>query len=605
VGAALSFRGGVQDRIVRLWGDRTAPFVEALVLARREHLAPEVRDAFALSGTAHLLAISGFHVGVVAALFLGLLRVAGVRPRRAGAAAALGCWFYVLGIGAPDAAVRAAVLLTLLSAAGLRGRPVVGVGALGAALLILLAVDPGSLASIGFQLSFAGTGGLLLLRRPVAELLSEVWRRVAGRDPPRRRDPGIGATLVRGGTDGIAAGVAATLPTLPLLAWHFDRFSLLGIPATLLLAPVVSAAIPGVAFSLLASLLAFPLGVFLAGGTGLLLAGVERLVLTLASLPGASLWVSRGVLIAAACGGGLAHLVVRRGWPQRVGPAVRQGTALGCATALALLVPVVPIGRSLEVHSIDVGQGDAIALRFPSGRWILVDAGPRSVGFDAGERRVVPYLKRWGARRLEAIVLTHPHLDHIGGTTAVMRNLDVRGIVDPARPYGSSPYLEILEEVGEREISWWPASRGTRFLLDDAVVTVLHPTSRDVGEADPDDPNDVSVVLLVRWREATLLLTGDAPAEVERALLDGMPPLALLKLGHHGSRTSTALELLEAASPAMAVVSVGEGNSFGHPHGEVTGWLEERGIRLLRTDRDGDVRIRLEADGSIHVRTSR
>ena len=167
-GWALEFRGKVEARILDLWGERLAPAAEALVLARRDRLDPDLRDAFARSGTAHLPAISGFHVGVFTALLVGALRVVGLSRLRAEAGAVAGCWVYVLGIGVPNAAVRAGVILTLLLGARLRGRPVMSVGAVGSALLLLLLAEPGWLGSIGFQLSFAGTTGLVLLRLSVA-----------------------------------------------------------------------------------------------------------------------------------------------------------------------------------------------------------------------------------------------------------------------------------------------------------------------------------------------------------------------------------------------------------------------------------------------------
>ena len=286
-GWILGFRGKVQQRIFDPWGEDLAPAGEALVLARREHLDPDLREAFALSGTAHLLAISGFHVGMIAALLVGTLRLVGFRGLRVQVGAVLGCWVYVLGIGAPHAAVRAGVLLSLFLGARLRGLPVMGTGALGAALLILLAVQPAWLGSVGFQLSFADTGGLVLLRGSVATGLGFLWRRLTGRDLPRRRSGDLGARMLRGSADGAIAGVAATLATLPLIAWHFDRISLIGIPATLLVAPVAAMSIPGIGSSLLLSLLPSGLGAFAAGGTGLLLAAVARFVLWISTFPGA------------------------------------------------------------------------------------------------------------------------------------------------------------------------------------------------------------------------------------------------------------------------------------------------------------------------------
>lgn len=599
-GFVLSLRGRVQDRIFALWGEEEGPVVEALVLARREHLDPDLREAFALSGTAHLLAISGFHVGVVAGLLLGLFRIFGARRRPSEVGAVLGCWAYVLGIGGPDAAVRAALILSLLAAARLRGRPVVASGALGTALLLLLAVDPRWMGSIGFQLSFAGTGGLVLLREPVARGFDRIWLRWIGTPLPTARARSPGMRLVRGGADGIAAGIAATLPTLPLVAWHFDRISLLGILATVVIAPVVATAIPGIGASLLLSLLPGGAGEFLAGGTGLLLQGVARFVLWVSSLPGASFWVARDDLIAALGSGVVVHFLLRWiGSAGRIGATVRHIAATTAGVAIVLLLPVLPLRGALELHMIDVGQGDAVALRFPSGRWALVDTGPRSFSFDAGVRRVLPYLRRQGARDLEAIVLTHPHLDHIGGAPALISEMNVRGVLDPSWATGSSDYLAVLQAARSSGASWWPALDGQSFEVDGVRVRVLHP---DPGTVDRDrlsDENDLSVVLLLEWGEAAVLLTGDAPAGVEGRILDEVPHLTVLKVGHHGSRTSTSRELLERARPSVALIPVGDGNQFEHPHSEVVRRLRNAGTDIYRTDRDGDIQLTIRSNGTV------
>lgn len=605
-GRLLFLRGRIQETIAELWDDR-APMVEALVLARREHLDPELREAFALSGTAHLLAISGFHVGVVAGLLLGALRITGMGRRQATLGAVAGCWMYVLGIGAPHAAVRAALLLTLLAAARIRGRPVVPAGALASALLLLLVVDPGNLRSVGFQLSFAGTGGLVFLRGPLGSLVDRGWMRWRGERLVRgRKIRGMGQGLLKGGADGLIAGTAATLPTLPLLAWHFDRISLVGIPATLVVAPVVAMIIPGIGATLALAGPAAPLASFLSGGVDLLLLGVDRAVRWSAERPGASIWVSRPALLVSGGVGALVVLLLRWTLVGRVAPPVRYAAAAGLAAASVLLLPVLPGSDTLEVHLIDVGQGDALAVRFPSNRWILVDAGPRSDVFDAGSRRVVPYLRRRGVRRIEALVLTHPHLDHIGGAPAVLRDVSVVGVLDPSRPVPSTPWREVLEEGRRLGVSWWRAEEGLRLQLDDVVVEILHPDRATAGDPGLSDWNDLSVVVLVRRERGSALLTGDAYHWIEERVLPRLPArLSLLKVGHHGSRTSTGQALLDASEPAKAIIPVGSANRYGHPHPEVSQRLEARGTRTYRTDRDGDLRVRIERSGLVRVRTAR
>lgn len=608
-GRFLAIRGGLQERMAAVWGDR-APMVEALVLARREHLDPELRESFALSGTVHLLAISGFHVGVVAGLVLGLLRLLGTGRRWASAGAALGCWIYVLGIGAPHAAARAALLLTLLAAARIRGRPVVPAGALASAFLLLLLVDPLKLGAVGFQLSFAGTGGLVFLREPLFRLVDAGalrWRGrpLAGRG--RRRGPGEG--LLRGGADGLVAGAAATLPTLPLLAWHFDRISLVGIPATLVAAPLVTAVIPGIGASLFLSWLPLPPGpdTFLAGAVAVLLVGLEAVARQASELPGASVWVSRRALLAAILTGVGVVAVVRLRYTGRIGAGVRRWVGTATALSAVMILPLLPGpgADALELHVIDVGQGDALALRLPSGRWVVVDAGPRHPRFDAGARRVVPYLRRYGARRVEALILSHPHLDHVGGAAAVLEGFPVGGILDPSRPVPLGAWLDVLRLGRERGISWWPARVGRQASLDGVHFQLLHPDGATVAGEEVTDWNELSIVLLVRFGTGAVLLTGDAGREVEERILEGLPRLSVLKVGHHGSRTSSSASLLDRSRPRVAVIPVGDGNRYGHPHRNVTARYHERSIPLFRTDRDGDLRVRIRRDGTVSIRTGR
>lgn len=601
-GRIIGLRGRVADRIFALWGPR-APMVEALVLARREHLDPELRGAFGLSGTAHLLAISGFHVGVVAGLLLTLLRIAGLRPRPAGVGAALGSWIYVLGIGAPDAALRASVLLTLLALARLRGTPVVSVGTLSSAFLLLLLIDPRALGSVGFQLSFAGTWGLVALRRPIEEWMDRGWRTVGHRPPRRRPGAGAGERWLRGSSEGVVAGIAATLPTLPLLAWHFDRVSLVGIPATLAVAPGVALAIPGVAVSLLASMPVFGLGSFLAGGVGLILAGVEWGVRIAAALPGASVWVSRPVLLSGG-GAALATVLLLRPLAGRIRRMARTALGVVVGVGVTLLLPVFPLGSTLDVHMIDVGQGDALLLRLPSGRWIGVDTGPASENWDAGERRVVPYMRRHGVRALDLLVLSHPHLDHIGGTGAILDAVEVRALLDPAIAVPSRPYLELLRQARDSGVPLRPAVAGISFRDGDVEFSVLHPVPGE-WSGPGGDPNDLSIILLVVWGRSSILLTGDAYVSAERSVLESLPRLTGLKVGHHGSRTSTSVDLLARTRPEWALIPAGDGNRFGHPHPEVVERLEAHGVRILRTDRDGTIRLRLRRDGRTEIRTQR
>lgn len=608
-GAAAELRWGVvrwRDSLVgrlhRLYGPR-APLVTALTLARREGMDRGVREAFAATGIAHLLAISGFHVGIIAGLALVLLRALGARRRPSELGAAGLSWAYVALIGFPDAACRAALILAFVAVSRARGRPPSRWGALAAAAIVLLVLDASKLASPGFQLSFAGAGGLVAWARP----LGAAMHRRLGRRMPR--------SLV----SGLAAGVAATLATLPIVAWHFERVSLVGIPMTLIATPLVSLALPGALASLAIDFVSPELASLLAGGVSVLLDALVGVAEFVAAWPGVSVWTSRGSVVAAVVGFGVATGVARR---PGVGARGRRGLVSLYVTTAIIAWPMVlslESRGSLELLMIDVGQGDAIAIRTPAGRWLLVDAGPPADGAAFGgrgqtrdERRerapdhrghpVVRALRNRGVDRLEMLVLTHPDLDHIGGAAAVLSTFAVGQVIDPAIPVPKSTYADVLDVARRRGVPWMRASAGQVFHIDGVTLRILHPFD---GTADLGDANASSVVMLVSWRGFNALLTGDAYVDVERRLIDEVGDIDVLKVGHHGSDTSTDSLFLAHTRPEVALISVGRRNGYGHPSPDVMVRLRAAGATVHRTDQEGTVRVTVRRDGTVRVRSER
>ncbi|HSW28226.1 MAG TPA: ComEC/Rec2 family competence protein [Longimicrobiales bacterium] len=504
-GFASAWRARLVERLDTLYGPR-APVLAALALAETADMDRDLREDFARSGTTHLLSISGFHVGVVAGLVLALLRALRASRRSAALGAAAASWLYVAVIGFPDAAVRSALMLTAVAASRARGRPPARWGGLGAALLALVALDPLRLTSAGFQLSFAGAAGLVGWAGPLRRRL----RRACPRWTPD--------ALI----DGVAAGTAATLATLPIVAWHFERVSIVGIPATLLATPCVVLALPGVLASLAADAVHPAAGRFLAGGTGLALDVLVWVARAAAAPSWASVWVPRGWVSV-----GVAGAVVGARVANELRGRARTGVLVAGAAAGIVAWPGLLALQSrgtAELLVVDVGQGDAIAVRTPRGRWLLVDAGPAWEG-DPGASPVVRSLRRRGVRTLEALVLTHPDLDHVGGAPAVLASFPVGEILDPGEPAGKSAYVAVLEAASRLGIPWRQARAGDLRSWDGLDVRVLHPDSGHAAPAGGDtDSNDASVVLAVAFGSFDALLTGDAPTSVERGILAGVSP---------------------------------------------------------------------------------
>jgi competence protein ComEC len=258
-------------------------------------------------------------------------------------------------------------------------------------------------------------------------------------------------------------------------------------------------------------------------------------------------------------------------------------------------------GGDLTLHFLDVGQGDAAAIRTPGGRWVLVDGGPAGGRADAGRRVVAPFLQRKGARRLAAVVVSHAHADHLGGVPAVLRRVPAGLVIEPGAPVADPGYLGFLDLlIGER-LRWHPGRAGECFLLDGVSFTILHPEPGWSGWGE--DLNEDSVVLLVEYGAFQALLAGDAGFPAEEALDDRIEPVDLLKVGHHGSRGSTGDRWLERLDPRVAVISVGR-NDYGHPAPETLGRLEAHGVAIRRTDQDGTISV--TTDGrSMVIRSAR
>ncbi|HEX6937797.1 MAG TPA: DNA internalization-related competence protein ComEC/Rec2 [Longimicrobiales bacterium] len=598
-GATL--RGRAQERIRALF-PRDAGLVEALILEQRGGVDPAVGEQFARSGLAHLLAISGLHVGVIAGVLLLLGRIARLGARATGLAA-IGCTLaYVLFLGAPHAAMRSALQLGLVLGMRRLQRPSDPFTPLAAVALVLLVADPLAILEPGFQLSFAGVAGIIVLRRRLMAVL------------PFGR--------IRYLQDSLATSLAATAATMPIAALHFGRVAPIGVLANLAAIPIVGAAVPALVAALAVGSIHEGAGRFLAAGAGVLLDALAAVAASAAAVPGGSVWVSRDTVAgwgAAAIAAAATAAFVRRRMVGAVGagrvaergvrPAVRRWVAAGAAAACLVAWPAAVRhggGDALEIHAIDVGQGDALAVRSPDGRWILVDAGPRTESFDAGRARVVPFLLAHGVHRIEALILTHPDADHIGGAQAVLDAIDVGAVVDPGYAAGKDLYLGVLEEASRRGIRWIAARGGRVVRIGEVALRFLYP---DAASLDEDaGANQVSVAFRLEYRDFRALFLGDLPAEVERTLVRTRADALraeLLKVAHHGSGTSTSDALLTAAKPEIAVISVGRHNRYGHPDPAVLGRLRRREIRILRTDRDGNVRIRVHADGRIEVSTAR
>lgn len=573
---ALVHSAEIRDRAGEALGRgmpaREAALARGFVLGQDGGIDPGTVEDFRRSGLSHLLAVSGQNVALLALLAMLLLAAFGL-PLRARLVWILGLIVvYVALAGAGPSIQRAGVMGALSVLATLSGRRASRLYALIVAAIATLAIEPQIAADVGWQLSFAAVLGILLLAAPLRRTLA-AWI-----------GPGAARRVM---AEGAAMTISATLATAPLIAHHFGEASTTTLVANLLVLPAVA---PAMWLGMLAAaggqVPGFPVEL-LNSVNALLLAYVAQV----AAWWGRPSWASvevrvgAGVLVVAytllAAGAALAFRLARRRRrsPRRLRLAPALAGLLVVAIAWTLASSSGETAASspqegLRVSVIDVGQGDAILLQPARGDAVLVDVGPPGA-------EVVAKLRAAGVERIGAAIVSHDQADHTGGLAELLREIPVEDLLYAVA--GRRTLAAALSAgVDQRRLAAGSELRSNQMHLE-----VLWPPRELLGESHRgEDPNRLSLVLLLRWRGFSMLLPGDAEAE---AIPLDPGPVDVLKVAHHGSEDSGLDGLLYRARPSVAVVSAGDDNPFGHPTATTMGTLAEHRVRSFRTDRDGTV----------------
>ena len=576
-GWAAQMRAVLSQRLRSAVGEPEATVVAGALWGERGTLPRDIRNDFQATGTVHVLVTAGLHLGVVAGLIAGMLRLCAI-PRIAAALLAIpGVAAYAWLSGGHLPSQRAAVMVGLALLARACGARIVSWNALALAAIVVALIWPASVTTVSFALSFSCVSAIVLFARPLEHALARAAM------PDRVREA-------------LALTVSTQIGVWPLSAATFGLVAPYAVLANAVVVPATGIAMLAGIATLACG--AIPgLGVIPAAITAFDVDVILRVVAAVASLPGARVVVAPppapaivGYDALAVCA---AMLLTRR---------PRLAIALLAAASAAVLATTLrpPDGR-LTITMLDVGQGDGIVVRTPRGHIILIDAGGRlehGAGEDGaspaelvGERIVLGYLKRQGIRHVDLLIVTHPHGDHVGGCAPILRAMPVDAIADSGQRYGGTAFTDCMHEAAAHRVLVRIARCGDGYATGDGVtLSVLSPCGALLADG-KDDVNENSIVAMLRYGTFRMLFTGDAGFATEERLLRAGTDLRadVLKVGHHGSAYATSAAFVAAVHPHTAFISVGRHNLFGHPAPSTLANLEATGTKVYRTDRCGAI----------------
>ena len=609
--------GGVRRHVrrsVQQWVARhdavSGAIVTAVLVGDRSGLPDDIRLRLQAAGTYHVIAISGGNIAILAGLMLAVFLVCGVTGRPAALVTLLLLLAYAQVVTAGASVWRATLMAVLYLGARLLDHRSPPWHALALAAAIVVCARPLDVRDAGFILTFGATAALLESARRVSPFGPST-----GSGSPRAGSKGGGAhgrpTTPRHRVTGwliasLAASLAAEIALLPVSAWTFSRVTSAGLLLNLAAVPLMALVqVGGIVVSCLGGVqtIAAPAG-WVAHAAAAGLVGSARLV-------DAAPWLATRVpppplTLVAAYYLGLAVALLGHG----IGRACGVGLLLASAIAMVTGQPAgwVSAARdpaTLRVTVFDVGQGDATLVQFPDRSSVLVDTGGIPFGnstFDVGSRVLAPALWARGVRGLGRVLLTHGDPDHIGGARSIVHDFAPVQVWEGIPVARHAPLQEVLGEALARGATVERRQAGEAMSVAGVRVRVLHPPAPDWERQRV--RNDDSVVVEVVYGDVAVLLPGDVGAGIERSILSRLTPARhrILKVGHHGSRTSTSRELLDHWRPQVAIISCGRGNTFGHPAPDVLRRLASIGAAIYRTDLDGQVSV--DTNGiEVHVRT--
>jgi len=591
-----SLRNRLSQTLAEVLAEPQASLAQGIILGIRGNIPSSLRTDFSHTGTAHLLAISGLHLTIVAGILLSIGMWLFGRKHYTYIWLALGIiWLYALLTGMHPPVVRGAIMASIFLTAELLGRQRSAFTALAFAATIMVGISPQILWTASFQMSFVAMAGLIFLTPPFRAIGRKAVSATLGED-------GAVASIANIVTDSFSVTLGAIIAVWPLVAHYFGIVSFVAPLATLLALPALPGIIITGALAGGLGLIILPLAQVIAWLAWLFLSYMLLVVNVFAALPLSSIelssfdttliWVYY-VALATAIWLNSNRKKLTNPMPKAADFVSRlpKKWVIPPLLVVAILVSVAAVTMpddKLHISFLDVGQGDAILIQ-KGNQQVLVDGGPSPQAISLGLGSKMPF---WD-RTIDLVILTHPSADHVTGLVEVLQRYEVKQVLYPDLDFESDIYDEWLRVIEEKDIEHTLAQAGQQIDLGEGVVIkVLNPQTPLLTGTDSDIDNN-GVVLHISMGEMSFLLTADTMCQAEWELIARRANLTstVLKVGHHGSDTSTSLEFLAVVDPQLSVISVGAENRFGHPSDEVITRLEERigSENIYRTDEHGTI----------------
>ena len=567
-------KGKITNNIENLFKSHLNPknssLITSIILGKSSYLEEDNLTIYREMGLAHILAVSGLHIGLIAGFIFFVLSNIGIK-RRANILLILTIiWTYGYLIDFPPSILRANIMFSILFYSQLIHQPYDSINTLSLAAFILLIINPYYLFNIGFQLSFAATFSMIILSPRIREWFYPYQNKLA---------------------DTLASLFAVHIGLLPIQSYYFNSISLLSILANILIVPLLS----------LCLILAFLMIIFLYTvpiiniGLGYILnIGLSvqfKIIYILDSIPLNTIRLSSPEFITIVGFYIMIFIIFKIIRIDNLDKNIARTIIFISIFSAIWNLYILATDHSVKLHFIDVGQGDAILIRGKNNNYLMDTGGSFLPNMNIGKNITLPYLEKHGIKKLDGVFITHFHEDHYQGIGALLGNIKINKIISSDYPDDE----EFVKGIKEHNIPFAVVKRGHRYSLDeDLDLNIIWPLDNIDSNL---NTNNKSLVSILSTEEFDILLTGDIEKEGELLIAEAMSDnIDIIKVPHHGSDTSSTKELLESIRPDIGIISVGRNNMYGHPDSEIIERYNKFATKLYRTDYNGRVLLKLDKE---------